>query len=245
MKAPGDAVVLKHLLFPARRTGTHKERLASFYDPQAAHYDSFRERLLPGRKEMIDSIPATAFRAGVWIDIGCGTGMNLEFARPRIGEELEIVALDLTASLLEIASARISSLSLGRQAWTCLADAADLGQLGVRPTLATFSYSLSMIPRWWRVISELHRLMPEGGIVALVDFQVAPSYEPVGRRKHSWLARNFWRTWFDVDGVRLSPDHLAFLAEKFRPLDIHESEHRLPYTGFLRAPYYRFVGIKD
>ena len=63
------------LLKPARGKD-HAERMESFYAGQAAAYDSFRERLLPGRRELFAALPIP--RDGVWVDLGGGTGANFE-----------------------------------------------------------------------------------------------------------------------------------------------------------------------
>ena len=51
-----DSRVLLHLLRGQQAMGDHAERLERFYAPQAAHYDRFRERLLHGRRELIERL---------------------------------------------------------------------------------------------------------------------------------------------------------------------------------------------
>ena len=46
--------------------------LRDFYAGQAETYDSFRERLLQGRRELYSSVPFP--EGGVWIDMAAGTG---------------------------------------------------------------------------------------------------------------------------------------------------------------------------
>ncbi len=62
---------------------SHQERLESFYISQADLYDSYRHRMLHGRFPMIENMPAP--KGGVWVDMGGGTGSNLEF----FGEHLD------------------------------------------------------------------------------------------------------------------------------------------------------------
>jgi len=54
-----------------------QERLESFYVSQADLYDSYRHRMLHGRFPMIKAMPAP--EGGVWVDMGGGTGSNLEY----------------------------------------------------------------------------------------------------------------------------------------------------------------------
>jgi S-adenosylmethionine-diacylgycerolhomoserine-N-methlytransferase len=56
---------------------TQQERLESFYVSQADLYDSYRYRMLHGRLPMVRAMPAP--KGGVWVDMGGGTGSNLEF----------------------------------------------------------------------------------------------------------------------------------------------------------------------
>lgn len=51
-----DLAVLRQLLRGMPREGDHAQRLVGFYGQQAEHYDRFRERLLPGRAELIAAL---------------------------------------------------------------------------------------------------------------------------------------------------------------------------------------------
>ena len=58
MSLLSDLRVLWHLLLSPIRGTSHAERLNSFYAGQAADYDAFRARLLKGRGELLQSLPA-------------------------------------------------------------------------------------------------------------------------------------------------------------------------------------------
>lgn len=62
-----------------RNEGSHQEQLESFYERQAHLYDQYRHRMLHGRKPMMLNMPAPA--GGVWVDLGGGTGANMEYFR--------------------------------------------------------------------------------------------------------------------------------------------------------------------
>ena len=94
-----DARVLWHLLRGQPRTGDHASRLAAFYGPQAADYDRFRERLLQGRRELIDQMDIAAGSSVV--ELGCGTGRNVEFLGERLSTLARVELVDLCAPLLE------------------------------------------------------------------------------------------------------------------------------------------------
>ena len=71
-----DMKVLYHMLVKPVRGDNHAERMESFYGGQAAAYDDFRKRLLKGREELWGAIPRPT--EGVWVDMGGGTGANIE-----------------------------------------------------------------------------------------------------------------------------------------------------------------------
>ena len=94
------------MLFANVKGETQQERLESFYDNQADLYDSYRHRMLHARLPMISAMPAPA--ASTWVDIGGGTGSNLEFfqGEPGLRHFSKVVVLDLCPSLVKIAQKR-------------------------------------------------------------------------------------------------------------------------------------------
>ncbi len=72
----GDAKILYHMLLRPLRGKSHAERLENFYGGQAKSYDDYRKRLLKGREELWHNLPRP--QGGVWVDMGGGTGANLE-----------------------------------------------------------------------------------------------------------------------------------------------------------------------
>src|SRR5262249_43209694 len=100
-----DIRTLYHLTFSPIRGTTHAARLQSFYGGQAAGYDAFRQRLLPGREELIRLLDFP--EGGVWYDVGGGTGANVEFAGERLQRIARMHIVDLCPALLEIADRRI------------------------------------------------------------------------------------------------------------------------------------------
>src|SRR5438270_12325217 len=104
MSFASDLKILYHLALKPVRGKDHAARMESFYAGQAEAYDDFRKRLLKGRQELWNLIPLP--ENGVWIDMGGGTGANLDYFRDRINCLNKIYVLDLSHSLLEIAKQR-------------------------------------------------------------------------------------------------------------------------------------------
>src|SRR5262249_60107494 len=98
MSILADLKVLYHLTLSPIRGATHAERLESFYQGQADAYDSFRARLLHGRKELFETLPVP--EGGLWIDMGGGTGSNLEYLGNSLQRLQKLYLVDLSPSLL-------------------------------------------------------------------------------------------------------------------------------------------------
>jgi S-adenosylmethionine-diacylgycerolhomoserine-N-methlytransferase len=234
-----DVRTLAHLARPRRAAGSHADRLEAFYAPQAGHYDAFRERLLPGRRELVASLP---LRPGaVWIDLGGGTGRNLQFAEAVLPDLARVYVVDLSASLLAVAARRVAEA-----AWSNVslieADAARVALPDGTADVVTCSYSLSMMPEWRLVIARARDLLRPGGTIGVVDFHVSAAQAPPGRRQDGWWTRHIWPWWFRQAGVALAPERLACLAETFATVDLVEDVWRLPYLPGSRVPFYRFLG---
>lgn len=235
-----DLKVLYHLTLSPVRGKSHQDRLESFYGGQAQAYDAFRKRLLQGRQELYSSIAVP--HGGCWVDVGGGTGSNMEYLGENIQQLGQAYIVDLTPSLLKVADDRIAQRGW-KNVKTLHADATTLtlpeDQLA---DVVTFSYSLTMIPDWFAAVDAAWRLLKPGGVIGVVDFYVGRKWPEAGRAKHAWSTRHFWRTWFDADNVFPSPDHIPYLHHRFQAISLDEAKAKLPYMPLVRMPYYRFVG---
>lgn len=241
MTVIADLKIMYSLLLKPTGGHSHAERLEGFYAGQAEDYDAFRERLLPGRRELWTNLhpPADA----VWVDLGGGTASNLELLGDRIHQLKKVYVVDLCPSLLAIARRRIA-----RHGWQNVeaveADATLFQPPAGAADVVTFSYSLTMIPDWFAVVENAAAMLKPGGMIGVVDFYVSRKYPAEGATRHSWTTRTFWPAWFGVDNVFPSPDHLPFLRRRFEPLSLTESRAKIPYLPLVRAPYYTFIGRK-
>jgi S-adenosylmethionine-diacylgycerolhomoserine-N-methlytransferase len=236
-----DLRILWHLVLTPVRGRTHSERMESFYHRQAAGYDDFRARLLPGRAELYRSLPAPA--GGRWIDMGGGTGSNLEYLGERLPQLAEVFLADLSPSLLEVARQRVAD-----HRWPnvriCQADATTFQPRCENVDVVTFSYSLTMIPDWFAALEQAWRLLKPGGWIGVVDFYVSRKHASESLAQHGWLTRTFWPAWFAMDNVFPSADHLPYLHSRFAVDRLTEGRAKVPYLPFSRVPYYSFVGRK-
>jgi len=238
MQLFADVPVLWELLKPRVLRSSHRDALEDFYGDQAGSYDDFRERLLPGRKELLDAVIPEGF-SGLWIDIGGGTGRTVEYVARRLGPSARVIILDLCRSLLDCARARID-----QHAWSNVeplhADVTTCSEFTAAADVVTFSFSLSMIPDWSLALDAAKRMLRPGGVVGVVDFTCKED-----RRSLSGIVYDvFWKNWFRYDGVRLNARHRFELQERFHTESLAILEARIPYMLGLKAPYYRFIGYK-
>jgi S-adenosylmethionine-diacylgycerolhomoserine-N-methlytransferase len=179
---------------------------------------------------------------GLMVDIGGGTGSNLEYLGAKRENLGGVKIVDLCPSLLQVAAERIH-----RHGWknvtTALADATTY-QPEVPVDVVTFSYSLTMIPDWYKAIDRAQAFLKPGGLIGVVDFYVSRKWPPPGLRKHSRFQRFFWPLMFSYDNVFLSPDHLPYLQGRFKTVRLDERLGKMPYLFGLQVPYYIFLGRK-
>lgn len=228
MALAADARIVWQMLRGAPRSGSHAQRLQQFYRPQAEGYDAFRERLLHGRRELIERLPV-AGGARV-IELGGGTGRNLEFFGARLATFAAVEVVDLCPALLAVARRRLHDR---RNVLLVEADATGYRPATV-PDCVYFSYALTMIPDWRHAIDNAIGVLAPGGTLAVVDFNL-----PDGA-----LADRLWRTWFGHDGVWLSAEHLLYLRGRLDVIFCEQRRGAVPYLPGLRVPYYLFVGRK-
>ena len=215
--------VLVHLAVHPVIGDTHKARLESFYGAQAADYDAFRKRLLQGREQLVtEALTAAGGGGGVWVDLGGGTGANLDMAGDEVVMSFaKVYVVDLCGPLLKVARERCAAR--GWHNVECVeADATtwlpDEGRGKV--DLVTFSYSLTMIPDWFAAVDHAAALLADDGVVGAVDFYVARKHPAVGWGRHGWLTRTFWP-------VRTPPPPPPRDAAPLTP-------HTLPFAGVVR-----------
>ncbi|KAI1431835.1 hypothetical protein GGR50DRAFT_37127 [Xylaria sp. CBS 124048] len=189
--------------------GNQQDALESFYKTQAGAYDVTRKGLLKGREDMLALAAAQlALKAKttkspatrrVWVDIGGGTGWNIEAMSQfvRVDQFFDAVYLvDFSPSLCEVARKRFTRLGWANVKVICqdarafrLEDHEPVshGSRARSPdasypshekarhpgaNLITMSYSLSMIPDYYSVVDSLTSLLAPGGIIGVVDFYV-------------------------------------------------------------------------
>jgi S-adenosylmethionine-diacylgycerolhomoserine-N-methlytransferase len=232
---------LYHLFLKPVRENDHAARMEAFYGGQADGYDRFRRRLLSGRRELYASIPVP--QGGVWVDMGAGTGANLEAIGQSIGTLRRCYVVDLSASMLSVARRRVL-----QHGWTNVetvqADVTQFTPAAGEADVVTFSYSLTMVPDWIAALENAAAMLKPGGTIGVVDFYVSRKHPCEGMRKHSWSVRTWFPIWCAAYNVFLSPDHLPFLRGHFQEMSLTEGMGRVGWMPLVRIPYFTFLGKK-
>ncbi|MDC6270890.1 DUF3419 family protein [Acetobacter pasteurianus] len=228
-----------------------QQNLELFYKNQAHIYDTTRAVLLKGRKECLQLAVSHLPKKKdlVWIDIGGGTGSNIEFMDKvsSISKNFKAVYLvDLSPSLCEVAKNRFANNNWSN-VHVLVADACDFSIEHKQADLITFSYSLSMIPTFNAAIDNAVSKLDKHGIIATVDFGIQSNDTSMGRintlgglvnRNIPWILRNFWRIWFEADRVFLDSARRNYLEYKFGTIKSVNTYNRT--LG--KIPYYIWVG---
>ncbi len=234
----GDLRVIASMARGLPGQGSAASQLASFYGPQAADYDRFREKLLHGRADLIAALQLGPGQRV--IEFGAGTGRNVEYFRDQLDGLAQVDLIDLCAPLLEQAAQRFAG-----HPRVVLHRADATAWQPVEPAQRVyFSYALSMIPPWFAAIDNAEQALADDGLIGVVDFQVAPRGGSARGFRQGRLARHLWPLWFDHDGVRLSADLLPYLCHRFEPVLIRELQGPMPWMPGFKVPYFVFVGRK-
>lgn len=198
--------------------------MSRYYGLQARIYDQTRWMFLFGRRQIVTDLK---LRSGDRvIEVGAGTGANLEPIRSAVGEAGQVVAVDCARPMIERTRARIKN-----HRWRNVeAVESEYGSSPIRPGWAdavVFSYSLSMIPSWTAALDCAVLELAPGGRIGVVDFCVS---------RRNVRTKTFVR-WMNLNRVHLDRPYARELAARFEP----ELEITRSGLGGLWS-YFRFVG---
>ncbi len=239
MSLISDLPILWRMLRGMSRGGDHASKLEGFYAGQASAYDRFRERLLHGRDELLARLPLLP--GATVVELGAGTGRNLEPVAGRIPGLSAVHLVDLCPSLLAVARSRIAA-----HGWSNV-HAVEADATTWRPPepadVVICAYSLTMMPDWRAVVANATAMLKPGGVLAVVDFTVIDQItaDLAKTSAQPAIIRWFWRRWFAHDGVRPDPRLLPHLAANLTPLHIKANRGSMPYMP-VKMGYALFVG---
>lgn len=160
---------MKDHLDPAdEASAAHAASMDRKYRIQRFAYNATRRYFLLGRNEAIAKLDLQSARHV--IEIGCGTGRNIELMQ-KASPSLAIDAIDISSAMLQSAEARV-----GRNANVRLARA-DAGTFEPEAVFGRrhydavlMSYTLSMIPDWRAALARGLAAVAPGGRLVIADF---------------------------------------------------------------------------
>jgi S-adenosylmethionine-diacylgycerolhomoserine-N-methlytransferase len=200
-----------------------RDVMSRYYAWHSRIYDTTRWAFLFDRDALLEDLRLSSGQTVV--EIGCGTGRNLEGIVRRVGPEGKVFAVDCAASMVARSQDRIRKRKLSN-VW--IVDS-EYGRAPVtaRADVVLLSYSLSMIPTWEAVLNCALRELKPGGRIGVVDFCM-DARNPVATAFARWMASNH---------VILDRSYREKLSSLFRPL---QCITRKAFGGLWS--YYRFVG---
>jgi S-adenosylmethionine-diacylgycerolhomoserine-N-methlytransferase len=202
----------------------HGSAMSRYYAWHSRIYDATRWAFLFDRDAILEDLKLAPGQTVV--EIGSGTGRNIEGIVRRVGAEGEVLGVDCAAPMIAQCTRRIQKLGLKN---VRLVDA-EYGRIPLVPGRADavlMSYSLSMIPAWEAVLECAHRELKPGGRIGVVDFCM---------EDRTAATRGFSR-WMAANHVMLDRRYRETLSSVFRPL---QCITRKTFGGLWY--YYRFIG---
>ena len=212
---------------------------------------------------MSPSFVTSAEKRFAWIDIGGGTGENIErmnqFFPIRNFDRVYVV--DITPSLCKVAEKRFERLGWTNVKVLCLDASKFEVPIEDEPetldiALVTLSYSLSMMETFFPLIDRLTQVLSPSGIIGLcfiftinlnklgiADFYVSHKRSADPHRQLSWIMRWFWSIWFDFDNIYLHPCRRDYLEHSFRTIKSLNCKNH--FIGpLVKIPYYVWLGAQ-
>lgn len=201
----------------------------------AASYDRVNTLLSFGRdrawkRDLIGSLPS--LDRPRCLDIACGTGDLCELLAAKY-PQAEIVGLDLTEAMLNIARTRVQDPRVTFRAGDmCRMDFADASF-----DVVTGGYALRNAPDLKQALAQIRRVLKPGGTAAFLDFSKPPS------KVLQTLENLALRCWGGLFGLLLhgNPEVYSYIAASLRQFPARAAFHQLlEESGFTGIESRRF-----
>lgn len=176
---------------------TQKELMDYIYKYQRHFYDPSRRLFLFGRDRMLDLVDLEGDEKV--LEIGCGTARNL-IRLAKKHPSLRLYGIDASKEMLRTARKKAKNYEI--KLFYTLAEEFDYDK-NTDFDIVFFSYSLSMIPEWKRVLEDALRNLRKGGALYIVDFWDQ-------REMPAWFGYML-RKWLSLFHVRFKPKLLEYL----------------------------------
>lgn len=197
-----------------------RHQMRKYYAFQAKIYDRTRWSFLFGRNSLIDALPFETGDPIKILEVGCGTGHNLQRLHRRF-PKAQLVGVDVSEDMLARAREKTKAFEQQRQ---LIEGAYGEVQLPFKPNVIIFSYCLTMVnPHWIQLIRQAKEDLAAAGCIAVVDFHESPFL---------WFKQHM-----KSHHVRMEAHILPFLNQQFVPVF---DEIEPAYLGLWK--YFQFIG---
>jgi phosphatidylethanolamine/phosphatidyl-N-methylethanolamine N-methyltransferase len=143
------------------------------------------------------------------LDLACGTGLNFPHLRELVGERGQVVGVDLTPAMLDIARKMIAM-----KGWKNVevreADAAHLPFPDASFDKVIISFALNIIPEYMEAIEEVQRILIPGGRFVALEMRAAIHSLP------AWL-----QPLPHICAIDMSHDTLKAIQHVFKEVEVH------------------------
>lgn len=143
------------------------------------------------------------------LDLACGTGLNFPHLRQLVGEQGQVVGVDLTPAMLNIARKMIVT-----KGWKNVevreADAANLPFSDSYFDKVIISFALNIIPDYVKAIQEVRRVLVPGGRFVALEMQAGIHSLP------AWL-----QPLSHICAVDMTHDTLSAIQDVFKQVELH------------------------
>ena len=152
-------------------TDNAQVRMDRMYRHQRRIYDATRRYYLLGRNHLRDDLMPPP--GGTVLEVGCGTAYNL-IGLARRYPQARLHGFDISTEMLSSARQSVERHGAKSAITLAIGDATEFdahAMFGIADFDRIFtSYTLSMIPGWQAVLSQMARQVSPGGSIHVVDF---------------------------------------------------------------------------
>lgn len=200
--------------------------IQKYYRNQASYYDSYRSRMLHGKKSVIITLNYKR-NMRILIQAG-GTADILEYISDKVPTFDHITIVDINADLLSQAKKRVN-----RYGWNNVEIIEGCVKKFVREDyydLIINTYALTMIDNWKKVIDNANTSLKQSGQFAVSDFTV---------KNLSQWNKLFWIYLLKKNHVYLNFDYIEYMDKVFKNVYLNIEFGGFPLTpNFIKCPYY-------
>jgi S-adenosylmethionine-diacylgycerolhomoserine-N-methlytransferase len=148
---------------------TQSAAMQQYYRFQSKIYDLTRWTFLFGRSSILKHIPYNRIDPFTLLEIGCGTGHNLQKIAATF-PNAQLIGMDVSDDMISLAGKKLqrfgNRIRLQNRPYE-LRDESKEGKMDI----ILFSYSLTMInPQWQELLQRAYLDLKPGGLILVVDF---------------------------------------------------------------------------